>query len=113
MGEHKIDVEKQKTATRHCDLMLVRILLGIDLLVALVVVYFFVIGLVDGSVSSFNMSLWLGLLAVVAAVVGGDWMLNANGKRGASIAVLLILAVPGVLYALFILLILIAQPRWN
>jgi hypothetical protein len=82
-------------------------------LVALVVVYFFIVGLADGSVSSFNMSLWLGLLAVVAAVVGGGWILDANGKRGAAIAVLLILAVPGVLYALFILLIVIAQPRWN
>ena len=37
--------------------MLVRTLLGIDLLVALVVVYFFVIGLARGSVSSFNMNL--------------------------------------------------------
>jgi hypothetical protein len=95
------------------SLMLVRTLLGIDVLVGLVVVYFFVIGLADGSVSSFNMSLWLGLLAVVAAVVGGGGILDANGKRGAAIAVLLILAVPGVLNALFILLIVIAQPRWN
>jgi hypothetical protein len=95
------------------SLVLVRTLLGIDVLVALVVVYFFIIGLADGSVSSFNMSLWLGLLAVVAAVVGGGWILDANGKRGAAIAVLLILAVPGVLYALFILLIVVAQPRWN
>ena len=47
---------------------LVRTLLGIDLLVALVVVYFFVVGLADGSVSS---------------------------------------------YALFVLLIAIARPRWN
>jgi hypothetical protein len=60
-----------------------------------------------------NMSLWLGLLAAVAAVVGGGWMLDTNGKRGAAIAVLLILAVPGLLYTLFILLIVIAQPRWN
>ena len=93
--------------------MVVRALLGIDLLVALVVVYFFVIGLADGSVSSFNMSLWLGLLAAVAAAVGGGWLLNVNGRRGAAIAALLILAVPGVLYALFVLLIIIAQPRWN
>ena len=95
------------------SLTLVRTLLGIDGLVALVVVYFFVIGLADGSVSSFNMHLWLGLLAVVAAVVGGGWMLDANGRRGAAIVALSILAVPGVLYALFILLIVIAQLRWN
>jgi hypothetical protein len=95
------------------ELMLVRTLLGIDLLVALVVVYFFVIGLADGSVSSFNMNLWLGLLAAVAATIGGGWLLNANGRRGAAIAVLSILAVPGVLYGLFVLLVIIAQPRWN
>jgi len=93
--------------------MLVRTLLGIDLLVALVVLYFFVIGLADGSVSSFNISLWLGLLAAVAATVGGGWLLYANGRRGAAVAALSILAVPGVLYGLFVLLIVIAQPRWN
>lgn len=80
---------------------------------ALVVVYFFVIGLADGSVSSFNMSLWLGLLAAVAAAVGGGWVLNANGRRGLAITLLSILALPGVIYALFVLLIMIAQPRWN
>lgn len=92
---------------------LVRTLLGIGLLVAIVVVYFFVVGLADGSVSSFNMSLWLGLLAAVAAAGGGGWVLNANGQRGLAITLLSILAVPGVLYALFVLLIVIAQPRWN
>ena len=92
---------------------LVRVLLGIDLLVALVVVVFFFIGLADGSVSSFNASLWFGILATIAAVIGGGWMLDANGKRGAAIAVLLVLAIPGVLYALFILLVVTLQPRWN
>lgn len=93
--------------------MLVRTLLGTDLLVALVVVYFFVIGLADGSVSSFNMNLWLGLLAAVAGTIGSGWLLNANGRHGAAIAVLSVLAVPGVLYGLFVLLVIIAQPRWN
>jgi hypothetical protein len=92
---------------------LVRTLLGIDLLVALVVVYFFVAGLADGSVSSFNMNLWLGFLAAVASAIGGGWLLNASGRRGAAISLLSVLAVPGVLFALFILLIVIAQPRWN
>ncbi len=36
-------------------------------LVAAIAVAFFVIGLVDGSVSSFNITLWLGLLAAVGA----------------------------------------------
>lgn len=91
----------------------IRTLLGIDVLAALVVFYFFVVGLADGSVSSFNGELWFALLAGVAAVIGGGWVLQAKGHRGFAAAVLMILAVPAVVYALFITLILITQPRWN
>ncbi|MBS0534970.1 MAG: osmoprotectant transporter permease [Proteobacteria bacterium] len=91
----------------------VRILLGIDALAALVVVYFFFVGLADGSVSSFNGALWFALLAGVAAIVGGGWALQSSGRRGLAAAVLLILALPAVAYALFIALIVVTQPRWN
>ena len=90
-----------------------RALLVFDALIALVVVYFFVAGLGDGSVSDFNGALWFGILGALAAILGGGWLLQRNGQRGAAIAVLLILAVPGLLYALFMALVLIAQPRWN
>lgn len=91
----------------------IRTLLGIDVLAASVVVYFFFVGLADGSVSSFNGALWFGLLAAVAAVIGGGWALQAKGHRGLAAALLLILAAPAVVYALFIALILITNPRWN
>lgn len=91
----------------------VRTLLGIDVLAALVIVYFFVVGLSDGSVSSFNGDLWFGLLAGIGAVIGGGWALYAKGRRGAAVIVLLILAIPAVVYALFLALIVITQPRWN
>jgi hypothetical protein len=89
------------------------VVFGIDVIVAGVILYFYVIGLADGSVSSFNMSLWLAILAVLAAVLGGGLALNARGWRGAANGVLLILAVPGVLYALFVLSLIVFQPRWN
>jgi hypothetical protein len=76
-------------------------------------VYFFVIGLADGSVSSFNMQLWLGILAAVAAIVGGGIWLNALGHRIVANLVLLILATPAALYGLFILSVIVFQPRWN
>jgi len=38
---------------------------------------------------------------------------NAKGRRGLAITLLSILAVPGAIYALFVLPIVIAQPRWN
>jgi hypothetical protein len=93
--------------------MFFRILLGIDAIAAAVVVYFFVIGLADGSVSSFNMQLWLGILAAVAAILVGGFLLNAKGQRIAANLVLLILATPAALYGLFMLSIIIFQPRWN
>jgi hypothetical protein len=93
--------------------MFFRVLLGIDAIAALVVIYFFMIGLADGSVSSFNMQLWLGILAAVVAIPVGGFLLNAKGQRIAANLVLLILATPATLYGLFMLSIIIFQPRWN
>ena len=94
-------------------MILFRILFAIDAVVALVVLYFFFVGLGDGSVSSFNIALWLVLLGGVAAIVGGGWVLNAKGQRRAALGVLSILALPGLLFGLFILAAVILQPRWN
>jgi hypothetical protein len=90
-----------------------RFLLGVDALAALIVVYFFFIGIADGSVSSFNIVLWLVILAAVAAVIGGGWTLNSKGQRAAANTVLAILAIPALLYGLFILAIVITQPNWQ
>ena len=68
---------------------------GVDALIALVFVYFFLVGLGDGSVSSFNIGLWLVTLACLAAVVGGSLVLRANQRSGLAVTLLLVLAVPG------------------
>jgi hypothetical protein len=94
-------------------LILFRVFLTIAAAVALVVFYFFFVGLADGSVSSFNIGLWLAILAIIVAVMGGGWALSVKGHRGVASAVLAILAIPGLFYGLFVLLILITQPRWN
>lgn len=86
---------------------------GFDAIIALVVLYFFFIGLADGSVSSFNMGLWLFLLAVVAAILFGSLWLKSHDRTGLAKGVLSILAVPGLLYLLFLLVVLITKPRWN
>jgi len=90
-----------------------RILLGLDIAAAAVVVYFFLVGLVDGSVSSFNMGLWLTILISVAAVIGGGVALRRNGHPVWANLVLLVLAIPTLLYGLFIVLILTTGGRWN
>jgi len=94
-------------------MLLFRVLFGFDSLVALVALYFFIAGLIDGSVSSFNILLWLALLGGIAIVLGGSMLLNGKGHRGPASALLSVLAFPGFCFALFMLLVLILQPRWN
>ena len=86
---------------------------GIDAVVAMVAVYFFLIGVGDGSVSSFNAGLWFALLAGLGGILGGGLVLRDRGHPGAAIALLAVLAIPAVLGVLFFLVVLVSQPRWN
>ncbi|MFN7914706.1 MAG: hypothetical protein U0Q55_05155 [Vicinamibacterales bacterium] len=82
-------------------------------LVSAVCVYFFLVGLADGSVSSFNGGLWLGLLLLCGGVTGGSFRLKQAGRPGAGALLALVLAVPGALFGLFVLMLLLTNPRWN
>ena len=85
----------------------------IDALVAAIALFFFLWGLADGTVSSFNAGIWTPLLAGLALVVGGSLWLKHTGRRGLGIALALVLAVPGFLVGLFFLALIEAHPRWN
>lgn len=78
-----------------------------------VVLLFFLLGVSDGSVSSFNIGLWSVVLGVLAAVFAAERALVRRGRLVAATAVLAVLAAPGLLYLLFVLMIVIVQPRWN
>ena len=86
---------------------------GFAALVGLVVVYFFIIGLLDQSISSFNIGLWLVILFVVGGVLLGSLWLKSADHLFAAKAVCWILAAPGLIYLLFMLFVLIGNPRWN
>lgn len=88
-------------------------MLAFDVVIAAVIVFFFVIGLADGSVSAFNGLLWLGILVALALVIGGAITLEYLRRRALAVLLLCVLAVPGFLFGAFILLMLITQPRWN
>ena len=89
------------------------ILFGIDALVAAIVVVFFFIGLADGSVSSFNIVLWAGILAALGAVLWGAHALRSAGHGRAAAGLLAALALPGVIVGLFFLLLIVGQPDWK
>lgn len=86
---------------------------AIDAVIAAIAVFFFLWGLADGTVSSFNVALWTVLLGGLAALVGGSLWLKSNGKPGIAIALLWVLAGPGVLVGLFFLILIVGNPRWN
>jgi hypothetical protein len=90
-----------------------RILWGIDAVVALVIIYFFFVGIGDGSVSSFNMGLWLLILSALAIVLGGSLWLRRKQQPVLANLLLLVVAVPGVLYGLFVLLLVVTNPHWQ
>lgn len=93
--------------------MLFRILWGVDAVVFTIFIYFFFVGLADGSVSSFNMGVWLCILSTIAALLWGSQALRSAGRETIAATLLGILAVPSVLFGLFFLAVLILNPRWN
>ncbi len=90
-----------------------RLFLVCSYAVAAVALAFFFIGVADGSVSSFNMGLWFALLAGLAAIVWAGLALRAAGKTGLAIAVLGVAAVPGLIAAFLVVVLLLTEPRWN
>ncbi|MFN8354074.1 MAG: osmoprotectant transporter permease [Spirosomataceae bacterium] len=89
------------------------VLWGFDALVSLVFLYYFLIGVADGSVSSFNIGIWLLLLAIITAILLGSMWLKNHQHLFAAKGVLCIMAIPGAIAALFLLIMLISNPRWN
>jgi hypothetical protein len=89
------------------------VLWGIDALMAATLVAFFAIGLADGSVSSFNIGLWLGLLGAAAGLLWGSHALQAAGHASMARGLLAAVAVQGVLFGLLLLMAVVLKPRWN
>ena len=86
---------------------------SINAIIAAIVLYFFCIGLADGSVSSFNMLLWLGLIGGVGLVVIGSLYLRATGRILIGFVLLLVLALPGLAFGFFFLVLILSHPHWN
>ena len=88
-------------------------LFGIDGAVALIVIFFFFAGLGDGSVSPFNIMLWLAILGGLAAILGGGLLLRSKGHPYLACGGIADPGHSGFLYGVFILSAIILQPRWN
>lgn len=84
-----------------------------DALAALIVLYFFFIGLADGTVSSRNAGLWLVMLLALAGVLGGSYYFFSHGQLRIAYIILSLIAIPVVLMLLFALFMVFGNVRWN
>ena len=89
------------------------ILWGINAVIGVIALVFFFWGLADGSVSSFNIGIWTIVLGALAGIIGGSLWLKSKGRRRIGIGVLLVFAMPGVLYAAFLILAIALGESWN
>ena len=89
------------------------ILLTINAVALGVILFFFMWGLSDGTVSSFNGLLWLAMLAIPSATLLGGWVQWGKGNRAFALALLALPSMPALLFGLFFLVLILAHPDFK
>ena len=82
-------------------------------MIGLIIAVFFVLGLIGGSVSSFNIGIWIAIFAALGVVIGGGFWLKTLGFPVLATVLLLVLAIPSLLCVLFIVLLVVTGTSWN
>jgi hypothetical protein len=80
-----------------------------DGLAFLLLLFFFATGL-ESATNADYVSIWMPLLLVPAAVIGGGILLHSKGKTAIAKVLLGLLAVPPIIYLLFVLMFIVLQP---
>ena len=94
-------------------MIIFRILWVIAAIVSLIVFFFFITGLADGTVNERNMMLWIGILLICAvSLLGGPW-LRHHQYPVLGLIVTAVVAVPSLLFGLFMLIAILSGSRWN
>lgn len=89
-----------------------RVLFTFDLLVLLVLAYFCGDGLRYGEPGA-TLAIWLPILAVPIAMLLAAWTLRNKGRNRLATWILLLLAMPPALFALFFGLLIAVNPSWH
>ena len=89
------------------------ILWSFNALMSLVPIYFFFVGLSDGSITSRNIGLWSIIMLIVAGVLFGSLWLKAHNQLPLAKVLLILAAVPGIFVLLYFLIVFTSKARWN
>jgi hypothetical protein len=80
-------------------------------LMSLIPLYYFITGILDGSITLRNLSLWIIiLLAIIAVLIGTHW-LKTNERESLSLILLGVSAVPGLIVMSYLLVTLVTKPK--
>jgi hypothetical protein len=90
-----------------------RFLLVVDAIATAILLYFFQAGLADGTVSSFNASIWAVLVILPMASITGGLMLRKAGQKVLANLLLLVPAIPALAYGLIIALLVLLHPSFH
>lgn len=94
-------------------MILFGILFAINVAVSLGVLAYFIIGLGDGTVTSFNILIWGAMLGVVFSVPGAAWLMRVRGWTRLAVLLLLPLALLAFAVGVFVLVMIANPPNWR
>jgi len=82
-------------------------------LMSLIPIYFFFLGLSDGTIDANNIGIWMIILLVIAGILGGTYWLKSKQQVMAAKVLLIITSIPSLLAILYFVIILTSDVRWN
>ncbi len=88
-------------------------LFALNLLAALVAFGFFIIGLADGTVTTFNILIWAAMLGLLFSMPFAAWLVRLRGHRRLGTILLLPLAGVAVLGGVAMLVLMVISPSWQ
>ena len=88
-------------------------LFAINVAAALVALAFFIIGLGDGTVTSFNILIWAAMLGVLFSMPWAAWLVRLRGRQRLGMLLLLPVALPAVLGGVMILVMIVSPLNWR
>lgn len=88
-------------------------LFAINLLASLVALGFFIVGLADGSVTTFNILLWAAMLSTLFSLPWLAWLMRLRGHRRLGTILLLPIAGVAALAALAMLVLIASPGSWR
>jgi hypothetical protein len=88
-------------------------LFALNLLAAMVAFAFFIIGLADGTVTTFNILIWAAMLGLLFSMPFAAWLVRLRGHQRLGTILLLPLAGVAVLGGMAILVLMVAAPNWR